>query len=203
MIENIRALGHGSIQIAGPLMIYIDPWRMPATSFLADLVLVSHDHYDHFSPADISRLSDTKTRIVSNEKVAEQFEGVEVIRPFQSLSMDRTTVRAMPAYSQDTVHPRTDGGLGFVVSVNFYDIYYTGDTQLIPEMNQVRPDILILPIDGEGTMSVEDAVEATNLMRPRWVIPCNWGAPDRGTTRREAEEFRRMVGSRAEVILQT
>jgi L-ascorbate metabolism protein UlaG (beta-lactamase superfamily) len=202
MIENIRALGHGSFQIIGTQIVYINPWKIPPTSFLGDIILVSHDHYDHFSPADIQRLRGENTRLVTNEKVANQLEGAEVIRPWQYITIDRTTIRAVAAYSpNDFRHALADGGLGFVISTNFYDIYYTGDTKLIPEMNQMRPDILILPIDDDGTMTINDAVEAVNLMRPRWVLPCNWGVTGEGVSLREAQEFKRLVGGRAEVIL--
>jgi L-ascorbate metabolism protein UlaG (beta-lactamase superfamily) len=68
-------------------------------------------------------------------------------------------------------------------------------------MELLRPDILILPIDGEGTMDAEEALQAVRLMQPRYVIPINWGFPDRGTTLSEAEAFQRMVGGLAEVIL--
>ncbi|MFQ3645309.1 MAG: MBL fold metallo-hydrolase [Anaerolineae bacterium] len=201
MIDNIRHLGHGGILIAGPQIILIDPWRVPKISFLADILLISHDHYDHFSPADIERVTGPQTRIFSNEHVAAQLEGVEVLRAWQSVGIERTTVRAIPAYSRDHIHPRENGGLGFYISTNLYDIYYTGDTHLIPEMELLRPDILILPIDGEGTMDAEEAIQAIALMQPRYVIPINWGFADRGTTLREAEAFRRMVGSLAEVVL--
>lgn len=201
MIENIKRLGHGGIQIAGPQMIFIDPWRAPKTSFLGDLILITHDHYDHFSPADIEQLTGPATRIIGNERVASQLSGVEVLRAWQSIGVERTTVRAVPAYSRDRLHPAAHGGFGYYISVNLYDIYYTGDTNLIPEMNQMHPDILILPIDGEGTMDADEAMEAINLMQPRWVIPVNWGFPDRGTTQREAEAFRQLVGGRAEVVL--
>jgi L-ascorbate metabolism protein UlaG (beta-lactamase superfamily) len=201
VIDHIRRLGHGGILIASPQMIFIDPWRISKVSFLADVLLITHDHYDHFSPADIERVTGPQTRIFSNERVAAQLERVEVLRAWQSVGIERTTIRAIPAYSRDHVHPRHEGGLGFYISTNLHDIYYTGDTHLIPEMELLRPDILILPIDGEGTMDAEEALQAVRLMQPRYVIPINWGFPDRGTTLREAEAFQRMVGGLAEVIL--
>ncbi len=201
MIDNIRRLGHGGVLIAGPQIIFIDPWRVPKISFLADILLISHDHYDHFSLADVERVTGPQTRIFSNERVASQLDRVEVLRVWQSAGIERTTIRAVPAYSRDHIHPRENDGLGFYISTNLYDIYYTGDTHLIPEMEMLRPDILILPIDGEGTMDVEEAVQAVTLMQPRYVIPINWGFPDRGTTQREAESFQQLVGSLAQVVL--
>ena len=84
-----------------------------------------------------------------------------------------------------------------IISVNYYDIYYAGDTQIIPEMATIHPDIAILPIDGNGTLTVHDAVEVVKEMRPRWVIPCNWGAGNLA----DARLFKKEIGGRAEVIL--
>ena len=94
-----------------------------------------------------------------------------------------------------------DGGLGFVISMNLYDVYYAGDTQIIPEMASLHPDVAILPIDGRGTMDVDGAVQAVRQMRPRWVIPSNWGAGSEGASRLDAMAFKREAEQHSEVVI--
>lgn len=201
MIDHIRWLGHGSFVIDGPPLIYINPWRITKGDRPADIILISHDHYDHFSPADVEKLRCPETIVIGNDRVAQEVAGCRVLRPWQSLSIDRVCIKAVPAYSpNDFRHPLTDGGLGFVISVNFYDIYYAGDTQAIPEMACIQPDIAILPIDGNGTLSVSEAATVARQMRPRWVIPCNWGSSG-GVSRLEALMFQDEVATEAEVLL--
>jgi L-ascorbate metabolism protein UlaG (beta-lactamase superfamily) len=203
MIEQIRWLGHGSFVIDGPPLIYINPWRVTRTDRPADIILVSHDHYDHFSVADIEKLRGTQTQVIGNDRIALEVPECIVLRPWQSISIDRACIKAVPAYSPtDLRHPLTDGGLGFIISLNFYDIYYAGDTQAIPEMASIHPDIAILPIDGNGTLSVGEAVQVTEKMRPKWVIPCNWGANVASSaTRFEALRFAGEVHHAAEVMI--
>jgi L-ascorbate metabolism protein UlaG (beta-lactamase superfamily) len=200
MIDQIQWLGHGSFVIGETPQIYINPWRVTRADRPADVILVSHDHYDHCSPVDIQKLRGPDTLVIGNEKVAREVPDCLVLRPWQSLNINRACIKAVPAYSTtSTRHPHTDGGLGFVISVNFYDIYYAGDTEIIPEMARIHPDIAILPIDGSGTMTASEATQAVRQMRPRWVIPCNWGT--RGATRLEAQMFSNLVGNEAEVVL--
>lgn len=202
MLERIQWLGHGSFVIQGPPIIYINPWRVARNTFFADVILVSHDHYDHYSPADVNKLRGPQTRVVSNEHVAAEIERCDILRPWQSLSVDRASIKAVPAYSpNDLAHPQSSGGLGFVVSLNFYDIYYAGDTQTIPEMDRIHPDIAILPIDGHGTLTVEEAVEVVKKMRPRWVIPSNWGPGTEGASTVDAQNFKQEAGKYAEVVI--
>lgn len=198
MIDRIQWLGHGSFFIQGPPLIYINPWRLARRTFLADVILVSHTHHEHFSVADIAKLRGPTTRIIGNEKVAKEVEGCEILRPWQSMQIDRAGIKAIPAYSPNSYeHPLSDGGLGFLISINYYDIYYAGDTGQIPEMARIRPDIAILPIDGQGSLTVEEAVEVVKEMRPRWVIPCNWAPEQAGLAR----FFERQVGGRSQVVL--
>jgi L-ascorbate metabolism protein UlaG (beta-lactamase superfamily) len=202
MIDRIQWLGHGSFVIQGPPRIYINPWRIARSEFLADVILISHAHYDHCSSADINKLRGPYTRVIGNQQAAQEIEGCEVIRPWQSLTIDRACIQAVPAYSPDSwQHPREDGGLGFVISANLYDIYYAGDTQQIPEMARIRPDIAILPIDGNGTLTVEEAAEVVRQMQPRWVLPSNWGSAPESATRLEALAFRRQVETLTDVVL--
>ena len=202
MIDRIQWLGHGSFIIQGPPLIYINPWRVARSVFLADLILITHDHYDHCSLADIEKLRGPHTLIIGNERVAREIDGCTVIRPWQSVTVDRACIKAVPAYSpEDWRHPASDGGLGYVISINLYDIYYAGDTQLIPEMGGLHPDIAILPIDGNGTLTVEEAAQAVRQIRPRWVIPSNWGPGPEGASRLDAAAFKRAAENVAEVVI--
>lgn len=205
MIEQIQWLGHGSFVIQGPPLIYINPWRLGRTAFLADAILIGHDHYEHFSQVDIERLRNPQTVVLANETVAEQVEGATILRPYHSVTVDRARITAVPAYSLDESfrHAPSNGGLGFVISLNFYDIYYAGDSQETPEMMRLQPDIAILPIDGNGTLTVEQAADVARRMRPRYAIPMNWGAEGISTsaTARDALRFKELVAGRVEVIL--
>ena len=172
--------------------------RVTRTTFHADVILIGHHHSEHFSLADINKMRGAQTRIFGNETVAQEIEGCEVLRPWQSVVIDRACIKAVPAYSPSGwQHPLADGGLGFVISLNYFDIYYAGDTQIIPEMTRLRPDIAILPIDGNGTLTVHEAVDVVKQMRPRWVIPSNWSK----ATQADVRLFKQEVSGRAEVVL--
>lgn len=202
MIDRIRWLGYGSFAITGTPLIYINPWRVVRETLQPDAILIGHDHYEHFSPADVHKVRGPDTQILSNEQVASQIEGCTVLRPWQSIRVGDARVTAVPAYSPDSVHhPQESGGLGFVVSLNLYDIYYAGDTQKIPEMALIKPDIAILPIDGVGTLTLTEAVDVVRMMRPRWVIPSNWGSNPEGASPVDAQLFKTMAEPYAQVIL--
>lgn len=202
MIDRIQWLGHGSFSINGETnsnspLIYINPWRVLRADRPADIILVSHDHYDHCSLADIEKLRGENTRIITNERTAEAIPNTTILRPWQSVCIDRVNIKAVPAYSpQDVRHPLAAGGLGFIISIDFYDIYYAGDTQLIPEMNQIRPDIAILPIDSNGTMTPEEAAQAAIITGARWVIPSNYGSSVSMATRLDAQAFTRELAGK-------
>lgn len=202
MMDRIQWAGHGSFIVQGPPIIYINPWRVVRSVFHADVILVSHDHYDACSLADIEKLRGDSTIVIGNERVAAQIRDTTLLRPWHSITIDAASIKAVPAYStRSLLHPAEDGGLGFIISLNLYDIYYAGDTETIPEMTRIRPDIAILPIDGSGTMTVEEAADVVKAMRPRWVIPCNWGAIGQSATALDAQRFQELVSDRAEVTI--
>ena len=203
MIDRIRWLGHGSFLIEGPPAIYINPWRVLRNPSPPDVILIGHDHYEHCSPADIDKLRGPHTRVIGSPGVAAAIDGCEVLRPWQSITIDRASIKGIPAYSpHDMRHPVEAGGLGFLISINLYDIYYAGDTGVIPEMSLLHPDIAILPIDDNGTMTIEEAAEIARRLQPRWVFPCNWGlSPGTGASHLDARLFRDSVGDSVEVII--
>jgi L-ascorbate metabolism protein UlaG (beta-lactamase superfamily) len=201
MIEHIEWLGHASFRIQGPPLIYIDPWRVTRSPLPADAILISHDHYDHCSPADVEKLRGPNTVIVASPMAARLISGATVLRPWQSLNVGRASIRTIPAYNSH--HPHEFEGVGFVISLGMYDVYYAGDTGLIPEMDNLRPDIAILPIGGQQTMNADEAAKAVQQMRPRWVIPSHWGnaVAAEGGTLIDLRAFQRSVQGLTELIV--
>ena len=200
MIDQIQWLGHGSFAILGNPLIYINPWKVIRTPRPADVILIGHDHYEYCSLADIEKLRGPDTQIIASSRAAQQIENCVVLRPWQSISVGRACIKGIPAYSPKLGSP-DDGGLGFVISLNYFDIYYAGHTGIIPEMETLHPDIAILPIDGSGTMTAVEAAQVTAQMHPKWVIPCNWGSNASETNRVDAQIFASEVGDHAQVIL--
>lgn len=202
VIDRIQWLGHSSIVIQGASQIHIAPWRVTKSIFHPDIILIGHDHYDHCSQVDVEKIRGESTQVIGNENVAQTISDTTIIREWQSMSIDNVNIKAIPAYSpNDSRHPKEDHGLGFVISLEFYDIYYTGDTQIIPEMELLHPDIILLPIDGYGRLSVDEAIEVVDMLKPRWVIPYNWGQSGEEATALDAQHFKDRVGGRAEVLL--
>lgn len=199
MIEYIDWLGHASFRIQTNPLIYIDPWRVAREAFSADVILVTHDHYDHCSPADVEKLRGPDTKVITNSMAASVLSDAIVLRPWQVMNVGKASIKAVPAYNSH--HPQAFDGLGFVISIDHYDIYYAGDTDVIPEMNKIRCDIAILPIGGRQTMDPEAAIEAVKCLKPRWVIPSHWGSPSEGGSLLDVKAFTRGVEGLAEVVL--
>lgn len=202
MIEKIQWLGHASFHIQTTPSIYIDPWRVVRSPQPADIILITHEHYDHCSSGDVEKLCGAKTVILGNEKVKALIPLTTIIRPWQSHTFDKVSIKAIPAYAPNGIqHKKSEGGLGFVISINYYDIYVAGDTDLIPEMDLISPDIAILPIDNNDTMGLRESIIAIERLKPRWVMPSKWGSTAEGATSQDAAEFKKQVGGRAEVII--
>lgn len=199
MINCIDWYGHASFRIKASPLIYIDPWRVARNGSAADAILITHDHYDHCSPADVEKLRGPYTMVITNAAGAAVLGKVNVLRPWQVMNVGRASIRAVPAYNGH--HPEQFGGLGFVISLNHYDIYYAGDTGLIPEMSKIRCDIAILPIGGRQTMDWQEAIEAIRRLRPRWVIPSHWGSASEGGSLLDVKAFTKGVEGLAEIVI--
>lgn len=204
MIEQIHWLGHASFRIDGPQIIYIDPFRIGSDQPPADVILVTHEHYDHFSQADILRLMKHDTHLITNQRVASSLDTpvtTTILRPWQSVNIDRLNIKATPAYTHNDAHPQAREDLGFIVAINHHDIYYAGDTDFVPELNNIRCDIAILPVSArEGMMTVEETSAFVRSLKPRYVVPSHYGSPEGGNYL-DAKALETAVGDQAEVIL--
>jgi L-ascorbate metabolism protein UlaG (beta-lactamase superfamily) len=177
MLEKIHWLGHDAFRIDGPKVIYFDPWKLPPTSPRADLILISHDHYDHCSPEDVARIRGPQTVVVAPAPCAKRLGGkVRTVRAGDRLEVEGIAIEVVPAYNVNkTFHPRSPDNVGYIVTVEGTRIYHAGDTDYIPEMGTFRADIALLPVSGTYVMTAEEAVQAAAAMKPGLVIPMHYG----------------------------
>lgn len=183
MLTNVSWLGHDSIRIEGSKRIYIDPWKLPQGAPPADLVLVTHDHYDHFSAPDIASVSTPATVVVGPAQVTRKVSGESrTVAAGDTVVVDDVSVTAMPAYNIDkfkapgqVFHPRSDGMLGFVVEMDGRRYYHAGDTDAIPEMAQVDADVAFVPVSGTYVMTADEAAKACGTLRVNLVVPIHYG----------------------------
>ena len=201
MIDRIQWLGHASFRIQGPPLIYINPWHVARNAFHADAILITSDQYDHCSPGDIDKLRGPNTVIVASPLAAVTLgDHAKVLRPWQSLNIGLARVTAVPAYTFTHHHPVSKGELGFVISLDYYDIYYAGSTDVIPELEHVQADVAILPVAaGQGTMSLEQTVSLVKRMRPTWVIGSHWGTF--GGTHLDVQALAREIDGQSKVVM--
>lgn len=183
MVENIAWLGHDSFRIEGSRTVYIDPWKLAPGAPPADLILVTHDHFDHLSKDDIAALSKPGTVVVGPREVTSQLSGeTRTIAAGQTIDVNGVRVNAVPAYNTDkfrgpgqVFHPQADGKVGYVVELDGRRIYHAGDTDVIPEMSEVEADVALLPVSGTYVMTADEAAQACDRIRADIVIPMHYG----------------------------
>ncbi len=178
MTQHLHWLGHDCFRIDGPPVVYTDPYQLAGSLPPADIVLVTHDHFDHLSEEDLARVAGPGTVVVGPAEVAAKAKvPVDVIAAGQTRTIKGVTVRAVPAYNTDKAfHPKADGKLGYLVTVGGVTYYHAGDTDVIPEMTGLAPDVALLPVSGTYVMTAEEAARAARAIAPKVVVPMHYGA---------------------------
>jgi L-ascorbate metabolism protein UlaG (beta-lactamase superfamily) len=177
MIDTIRWLGHDTFRIMGEKLVYTDPFKIKKQD-TADIILITHEHYDHCSPEDVKKIQGPDTVIVAPEDCVSKLEGnVRGVRPGDSIAIAGVVIEVVPSYNKDKkFHPKEKGWVGYVFTLLGQRIYLAGDTDYIPEMKDVRADIALLPVSGTYVMTAEEAMQAARDIRPRVAIPMHYGS---------------------------
>ncbi|WP_292377777.1 MBL fold metallo-hydrolase [Methanosarcina sp. UBA289] len=197
---NIEWLGHSGFLFEGDgKKIYIDPYDLseePAFEDKADILLITHEHFDHCSPEDIRKVRRSDSTTLIPENLSLQFKGdarriTEGDVLADGLEIKGTRIEVVPAYNLDKpYHPR-GLGVGYIVELGGIRIYHAGDCDFFPEMKNIRTDVALLPIGGIYTMDEEEAASAAAAISPKYVIPMHYGKPD--VTDGDPEKFKALV----------
>jgi L-ascorbate metabolism protein UlaG (beta-lactamase superfamily) len=192
--EKITWLGHASFRIDGAkATVYIDPWKLKS-AVPADIVCITHSHYDHLSEEDVAKIRKPSTVIIGTPDCKGRFGAAfKEIAPGGKQTIGDVTVEAVPAYNTDKdFHPKRNKWVGYIVTIDGVRIYHTGDTDMIPEMANVKVDVVLIPVGGTYTMTVKQAVDAVAMIKPKVAVPMHCG--DIVGTLKDREAFKAAAG---------
>ena len=199
MIEKIHWLGQAGFRIIDDKVIYIDPYKIKRGEE-ADIILISHDHFDHCSPGDIEKVKKENTVIIASKAASKKLSGnVQTLKPGNKINIRGIDIEGIPSYNiSKNFHPQAADNLGFIITVAGTRIYHAGDTDLIPEMKGIKADIVLLPVGGTYTMDAEEAAEATSIINPKIAIPMHWGSVV--GSRKDAEQFQKLCKGKVRIL---
>ena len=189
---KVKWLGHDGYRFDfDGKILYIDPYEVHEHD-KADIILVTHGHYDHCSIADLKKLTRQDTLIVTTPDTTSKLSGkvhgghVKLVKPEESFMFKDIKIRTVPAYNTNKAfHPKDNQWVGYVFTIKNLTFYHAGDTDFIPEMEDISADVAFLPISGTYVMNVEEAVYAARKIMPKVVIPMHYG---------------KIVGSKADAV---
>ncbi|HJU13969.1 MAG TPA: MBL fold metallo-hydrolase [Candidatus Nitrosotalea sp.] len=200
---KFKWLGHDCFLIEKDIKIVTDPYRI-SKKMEADLVLISHEHFDHMSPDDLKKVVSADTIIVAANECIPKLGDVSckekiAILPGQEKTVKGVKVRAIPAYNITKInpdtkkpfHPKEDRKVGFLFEIGGITVYHTGDSDHVPEMKDLRPDVLLVPVSGTYVMTPKEASEAVSAIKPKVAIPMHFGTIV--GSEQDAQEFKDLV----------
>jgi L-ascorbate metabolism protein UlaG (beta-lactamase superfamily) len=182
LLKGLKWLGHASFRIEDTLTIYLDPWELRGDQPKADIIMISHSHYDHLSEPDVKKLSGPDTVVVGTADTGEKLRATlkelkfETVSPGSKLTVKGIPIETHAAYNANKkFHPKSSGWVGYRFEIGERSIYHTGDCDDIPEIRAVKTDVLLIPVGGTYTMTAEEAAKATEAIRPEMAVPMHWG----------------------------
>ena len=201
--DNVKVFGQNSIRINSSKIIYIDPLYIDQNYNDADFIFITHDHYDHFSPNDISKIIKKDTIIVMPEKMKTSvsqlnidINNIKYVIPNQIYHFETISFETVPSYNENKAfHPKSNNWVGYIFNLD-KKYYVAGDTDNVPEIRHIDCDVAFVPIGGTYTMTYREAAELINTMRPKLVVPVHYGTIV--GEKADGEKFKSLIDSSIE-----
>ena len=184
MLDKVEVLCHSSIRIDDEKIIYIDPFKINENKNDADLIFITHDHYDHYSEEDIDKVIGYNTTIIAPEGLLSKLlkkgirqDTIIAVEPQKEYMVQGIKFETIPAYNINKMfHPKENGWVGYVIEIKGARYYIAGDTDVTEESRQVKCDVALVPVGGTYTMNSKEAANLVNEMQPKIAIPIHYGS---------------------------
>ena len=184
MLENIEVLYHSSIRISKNKVIYIDPFKIDKNYNDADIVFITHDHFDHYSEEDIDKVINENTTIIIPEELLTKLlrkginkNAIITVEPNEKYMVQGIKFETIPAYNTNkTFHPKKNGWVGYIIIINGIRYYIAGDTDITEENKKVKCDVAFVTVGGTYTMDFKEAAQLINEIKPKIAIPIHYGS---------------------------
>ena len=184
MLDNIEVLYHSSIRINKEKIIYIDPFKINKNYNDADIVFITHDHYDHYSEEDIDKVINENTTIIIPEELLTKLlrkginkNAIITVEPNKNYMVQGIKFETISAYNTNkTFHPKENGWVGYIIIINGIRYYIAGDTDITEENKKVKCDVAFVTVGGTYTMDFKEAAQLINEIKPKIAIPIHYGS---------------------------
>ncbi len=184
MLDNIQVLYHSSIKMTGKKIIYIDPFKIDNEYNDADIIFITHDHYDHYSEMDIDKVKKPNTKLIVPDDLQSKLlirgfkeENIIAVDPGDRDKIDDIEFEAIPAYNiNKKYHPKENRWVGYIIKIDNISYYIAGDTDITKENSKVVCDVAFVPVGGTYTMNSKEAAELINEINPKIAIPIHYGS---------------------------
>jgi L-ascorbate metabolism protein UlaG (beta-lactamase superfamily) len=204
---KVHWLGHDSFVVVGSKTAIIDPFKAKG-DFTADVLLISHEHSDHLSEEDIRRFSNDSTTLVAPricEPQLGKFRMQKVfVEPNTKTQAKGIGIETIPAYNINkfrspgrVFHPREEGRVGYILTIDGVRFYHAGDSDATPEMRALDVDVALVPVSGTYVMTADEAAAAVKSMKTKVAIPMHYGSIVGSLA--DAMRFKEIVGNVCEV----
>lgn len=199
MLKNIEVLCHSSIRIDKEKIIYVDPFKIDNNYNDADMIFITHDHYDHYSEDDIDKVKKEGTIIIAPEELLTKLlvkgynkNDIVTVEPNKQYTLEGIKFETIPAYNTNKqFHPKDNGWVGYIIELNNIRYYIAGDTDITEENKQVKCDVAFVPVGGTYTMDFKEAAYLINEIKPKIAVPIHYGSIV--GTNQDATDFIRLL----------